>query len=289
MGKRFQKIYVEIANICNLNCDFCPKTIRAPQFMDFNLYKNIILQAEPLTDEITLHIMGEPLMHPQIKEIIEFAQNNNVRINLTTNGTLIKEHSKLLLNKTIRRVNFSVHGLKANFELNEQKAYLKNIIEFTKLAQTEREDLIVIYRLWNVDGDSNGDVIKIIEDEFEVKLEEETKKVSAKIKNNAFIHYDKSFEWPDSKDDVRTDRGYCHGLSTHIGILSDGTVVPCCLDAQGHIPLGNVLNNSIEEILLTKRAKDMKKGFQDRRLVEELCTKCTFIKRLERNRDKLFN
>ncbi len=286
MRKRFKKIYIEITNVCNLDCSFCPKTSRKPEFMPLDLFQKTILEAKELAHEITLHIMGEPLIHPQIEEIIKLAEENEVPINLTTNGIFTKKYSKLLLNKTIRRVNFSIHGIKSNFSKEEQEKYLKEIIDFTKLAQETRDELIIIYRLWNINDNSNKDVINIIENEFDVKLEEESKKISMKIKNNAYIHYDNSFEWPDPKKEVRSEKGYCHGLSTHIGVLSNGTIVPCCLDHNCNIPLGNINKNTIVEILSHRRAQDMKKGFSERKLVEDMCKKCTFIKRLERNRDK---
>ncbi len=297
----FKKIYIEITNVCNLDCDFCPKTKRKPEFMQLDLFKKAI--NEKLSDEITLHIMGEPLLHPKIEEFINLAEQKNIKINLTTNGTIIKN---FLLNKTIRRINFSIHGIIANFPTEEQKkqkkqkeqkeqiSYLKDIINFTKLAQKEREDLVIIYRLWNtgknIDNKNNytdnnsSTILKLIEKEFNIKLKDQT--TSVKIKNNAFIHFDNSFEWPAPTNPIRTKKGYCHGLSTHIGILSDGTVVPCCLDNDGNIPLGNIKDNTLKEILLLPRAVNMKKGFQERKLIEDLCQRCTYIKRFEKSRDK---
>lgn len=285
MRKRFKKIYIEITNICNLNCDFCPKTKRSLKFMNFDIYKKAIEESRNLSDEVTLHIMGEPLLHPKLEEFILFANKMNVRINLTTNGTLISQVSALLLNPTIRRINFSIHSLKSNYPPNKQKEHLQNIIKFTKIAQKTREDLLIIYRLWNSGDESNKGIIKTLEQEFDVILTTSEKKISAKIKNNVYIHFDNLFEWPDPTDEIRTNRGYCHGLSTHIGILCDGTIVPCCLDNNGTISLGNIKDNTIKEVLSFKRAQDMIKGFRERKLVEDMCKKCTYIKRFEKGRD----
>ncbi len=271
--------------MCNLNCHFCPKTKRESGFMSFDLCKKAILESKDLADEITLHVMGEPLLHPDIEKIILFAEAEGVRINLTTNATLVAKYQDLLLNPTIRRINFSVHGLKVNYSSEEQQRILHEIISFTKLAQEERDDLILIYRLWNINDESNRLLLDQIEQEFNISLEEGVKKISMRIKNNVYIHYDNSFDWPDPKGEVRSERGYCHGLTTHIGILVDGTVVPCCLDNNGNIPLGTITEKKLVSILADSRAMAMKKGFQGRKLVEDLCKKCTFIKRLERNRD----
>jgi len=147
--------------------------------------------------------------------------------------------------------------------------------------------MIITYRLWNINDDSNRKITKTIEEEFNTKIEEETKKISTKVKKNLYIHYDESFNWPNPEDNIRTEKGYCHGLTRYIGILSNGTLVPCCLDNNGTIDLGNVKDNTIEEILNKKRAKDMKKGFDKRILVEDMCKKCTYIKRFEKDKDKI--
>lgn len=286
MKKQFRKIYIEITNICNLNCNFCPKTKRKNEFMSLELFSKAIREAKPLCDEITLHIMGEPLIHPQINEIVKLAEQEDVKINLTTNATLIKNNETILLNKTIRRINFSIHGIKANYNEEEQKKFITKINEFTKRAQKEREDLIITYRLWNVDKEGNEKILEQINEEFITALETKNNKISTKIRNNAFIHYDESFEWPSPLNPIRTNRGFCQGLSSHIGILVDGTIVPCCLDNDGNIPLGNIKEDSIVNILNKPRAKNMKKGFQDRKLVEDLCKRCTYIKRFEKGRDK---
>ncbi len=286
MKKRFKKIYIEITNTCNLSCNFCPKTKRRPEFMSLELFDKITEEAKSLCEEISLHIMGEPLSHPQIKEIIRLSERKGVEINLTTNGTMIKEHMGTLLNKTIRRINFSIHGIKANYSEGEQEVHLKNIIEFTKLAQKKREDMIISYRLWNINDDSNKKIIKMIEEEFGATIKEETRKISTKVNKNLYIHYDESFKWPNPNDEIRSEKGYCHALSRYIGILSNGTVVPCCLDNNGNIPLGNVKEDSIEKILSGERAEGMRKGFEKRMLVEGLCRKCTYIKRFEKGRDR---
>jgi len=291
MKKRFKKIYIEITNVCNLNCDFCPKTKRKLGFMSLDLFERALLESKPLAEEITLHLMGEPLLHPKINEIIKLAEQNDIRINLTTNATLTKKHSQLLLNKTIRRINFSVHSLKSNYSEEDQEKYLLEVIDFTKLARIERDDLVIIYRLWNIENSSNKKILNVIEREFDIvfnksKKLEVSNTISTKIKGNAYINYDTSFDWPDPKKEIRNETGYCHGLSTHIGILVDGTVVPCCLDNNGNIPLGNILDLSIEEILKLPRAKNMLNGFRNRKIVEDMCKKCTYLERLNRNKKK---
>lgn len=282
MKKRFKKIYIEITNICNLNCAFCPKTSRTPEYMSESLYKKAIDESKPLAEEITLHVMGEPLLHPHIKKIIEYAENKDIKINLTTNGTLIEKHQSTSLNKTIKRINFSIHSLNSNYSNEDAKKYLNQIIDFTKIAQKERTDLIMVYRLWNINNSANKNILDIIQTEFNTTLKDEKNKIGIEIKPNLYINYDESFNWPNVKNEVKNQTGYCLGLKTHIGILSNGIVVPCCLDNDGNIPLGNIKNNTLNEILNSKKVQDIINGFKERRLVEDLCKKCSYIKKFNK-------
>jgi len=282
MKKRFKKIYIEITNVCNLNCNFCPKTSRTPEYMSESLYKKAIDESKQLAEEITLHVMGEPLLHPEIEKIINYAKEKDVKINLTTNGTLIEKYQTILLNKTIKRINFSIHSLNSNHSHEDAQKYLKDIIQFSKLAQKEREDLILIYRLWNINDTSNKNILDIIQTEFNTTLKDEKNKIGIELKPNLYINYDESFNWPNIKNEVKNQTGYCLGLKTHIGILSNGIVVPCCLDNNGNIPLGNIKNNTLNEILNSKKAQDMIKGFKERNLVEDLCKRCSYIKKFEK-------
>lgn len=285
MGKRFKKVYVEITNICNLDCDFCAKTKRKPEHMPLKLFKKVLGEIKPLTDEITLHVMGEPLLHPKFEEIIQATKKEDIKVNLTTNATLVGKYKELLVKAPFRRINFSLHGI----ELieNEKKKYeiLKDLINFTKNAQNMRKELLIIYRLWNLKRENKINrekLLRFIENEFEVKLDRDLKiKTSKKIKNNAFIHYDETFLWPNINSNIIREKGYCHGLGTHIGVLVDGTIIPCCLDSEGCINLGNIKNSCLTEILNTKRAKDMKTGFNGRKLTEDLCKRCSFIDRFD--------
>ncbi|MCB0348406.1 MAG: SPASM domain-containing protein, partial [Bdellovibrionales bacterium] len=148
-------------------------------------------------------------------------------------------------------------------------------------------DLYINYRLWNLQdtrGTSmkNIDMLKKIEDHFGVNTPrniEVTHKKSIPIKNRLYLHYDTEFIWPALHLPVLGTKGFCYGLKSHIGILVDGTVVPCCLDKEGNIPLGNINESSIDEILNSDRSLAIIKGFQQRKLVENLCQRCQYIER----------
>lgn len=78
-------------------------------------------------------------------------------------------------------------------------------------------------------------------------------------------------------NDYYSEKGTCYGLIDHIGILVDGTIIPCCLDSKGIINLGNIYNDNLKEILKKDRVNNIIKGFKGNKKLEELCKHCKFI------------
>ncbi|EHI99301.1 Radical SAM domain protein [Clostridium sp. DL-VIII] len=286
---KFKKIYIEITNVCNLSCNFCPKTSRELKFMDENNFEYIIKSIRPYTDYVYFHLMGEPFINKKLEQFLNISKENELKVNITTNGTLIKDVKDVLLNSpALRQVNISLHSFEANEDNMNFNKYIENILDFVKEA-TEKTDVICSLRLWNLDtkyvasNNMNIDIFKLLENEF--KLEEDLRsslkeKNSFKLRKNLYLSMGEKFNWPSLKIEELGERAFCYGLRDHIGILVDGTVVPCCLDGEGSIALGNIFEDTLEEILNSKRAKDIYEGFSRRQAVEELCKRCGFINRV---------
>lgn len=287
--KKFKKVYIEITNVCNLSCNFCPKTSRKLKFMDKNSFEHIAKSIKPYTDHVYFHLMGEPFLNKELENFLEISKENQLKVNITTNGTLISDVKDTLLNASaLRQVNISLHSFEANEENIDFNEYINNIINFAK-ESTERTNIICSLRLWNLDtkysasNNMNIDIFKLLEQEFQTNcdLKECLKeKNSFKLKNNVYISMGEKFKWPSLKVEELGERAFCYGLRDQIGILVDGTVVPCCLDSEGSISLGNVFESTLDEILNCKRAKDIYDGFSGRKAVEELCKRCGFINRV---------
>ena len=288
--KKFSKVYIEISNICNLQCSFCPEVLRTKNFTDIKIFREIIKQVAPLTEQVAFHLMGDPLTHPHLGELVEICHEFNTKIFLVTNGVLLRDDKiELLLHPAFRQVNFSLHSFFDNFKDRDVGPYLEKIFKFTELAHERRPDLYINYRLWNLQeirgaGAQNLEMLKRIEKHFKVTINQNidvTKEKSHRIVNRLYLHYDTEFTWPDLKLPVLGETGRCHGLSSHFGILVDGTVVPCCLDKEGSIPLGNIKDREVTEILQSERSQKILKGFRERRLEEELCKRCNYIERFQ--------
>lgn len=290
--KRFKKVYIEITNVCNLSCNFCPKTKRKYKFMEKEEFNHIIKEVKPFTDHIYFHLMGEPLLNENIEYFLMESERNDLKVNLTTNGTLLNKNVDKLVNaKALRQINISLHSFEANEKTVELKEYINNVTDFIKKAR-ENSDIICAIRLWNIDSKElkganglNNDILKMLEKNLELdfslgeKLQESNK---VKLKDKVYMNMAEKFEWPDIEIASIGEEVFCHGLRNQMGILVDGTVVPCCLDSEGNINLGNVFKDSLKDILDGERATNIYEGFSRRRAVEELCKKCGYATRFKK-------
>ena len=275
--KRFRKIYLEISNLCNLNCTFCPKTRRKPHRMTEAEFQFLLPRLRPWTDYLSFHLMGEPLCHPHLERFLDLAKD--FKVILTTNGTLLPlQQETLLAAPALHKVNISLHAFEANDLSMPFEDYLKGCFAFGKAAEGKR---LVVYRLWNHGGAEarNREILDTMKTFFPEPWQETRKGI--RIGDRIFLEYGDKFDWPDLAAPEGSDRVFCYGLRDQLGVLCDGTVVPCCLDHEGDIPLGNLHTQSMEEILDSPRAKAIYQGFQTGKAPEELCRKCGYARRFQ--------
>ena len=140
-GKKypFSRAYVEITSVCNRSCSFCPGTRRAPRFMTVSEMAHILGELSGLTEYIYLHVMGEPLLHPEIKELISLAASQGFRCAVTTNATLIAERTEELLDSGVYKVNLSVHSFEDG-TAEEHKKYISELSDFAEKASKLLEE-----------------------------------------------------------------------------------------------------------------------------------------------------
>jgi radical SAM protein with 4Fe4S-binding SPASM domain len=242
------------------------------------------------TDQLLLHVMGEPLLHPELDQILSLIEEYGFKVSITTNGTLIKEKADILLahSNAIHRVSISLHAIEGNaIESLDSKEYLDSVISFASMAAGR--EINVALRLWNLDTDeragansNNEFIVSEVQKRFPEPWE---KRYSGyRIAYRIFLEYDGIFTWPSESDEDPRNEGYCHALSRQIAILADGTVVPCCLDSEGQMALGNIFENDLSEILASPRAKNMIIGFAKRELKEPLCRTCSYSHRFDKSK-----
>ncbi|MDP4146604.1 MAG: radical SAM/SPASM domain-containing protein [Bacillota bacterium] len=288
--KKFKKFYIEITNVCNLSCSFCPETLRKPEFMTIETFSNVLDQIKGHAEHIYFHIKGEPFLHPDIDKFLDLSYERGFKVNITTNGTLInKVKDKLIQKPALRQINFSLHSFDGNENSTNKDEYINNIISFA-IEATEKSNTYIALRLWNLDADNtvnlgrkkNNYILNIIENAFNLpyKIEEKIEPGRGiKISDRIFLNQAYEFKWPGLRENEDEGNGFCYGLRDQVGILVDGTVVPCCLDGEGIINLGNIHETNFTEIVNGERAANLFNGFSRREVVEELCRKCGYRKR----------
>lgn len=275
--KRFHKIYLEISNLCNLRCQFCPGTRRQPRAMSEEEFSALLPKLRPWTDYLYFHLMGEPLCHPKLAQFLELAGQAGFRVILTTNGTLLgAQQETLLAAPGLHKVNISLHAFEANDLSVPFSEYLRQCFAFGQAAAGKK---LVVYRLWNEGGanQKNQEILAALEEAFPKPWAAEPR--GTRLAQRVYLEMGKKFDWPDLNATDQGEQVYCYGLKDQIGILADGTVVPCCLDHEGNLALGNLFRQSMEEILASPRAQAIREGFRNRQAPEELCRKCGYARR----------
>ncbi len=278
------RIYLEITNACNFDCAFCHKTKRKKKFISEEEFDVILSKIEGKSKHLFFHLMGEPTLHPSLPDFIQKAKANGFLPTITTNGSLLKEKGDLILESSPYKVSISLHAPKANPAFSSED-YLSSCVDFAKKAADQ--GVFVALRLWNLgSGEDNSDILKFLRESFEGKWTDLRGGASQRLATRIFLEWGERFDWPDpSADESSPDADlFCYGMREQIGILADGTVVPCCLDADGNIPLGNIFSSELDDILSSPRAKNMYDGFTRRRAVEELCRKCGYAKRFSKEK-----
>ena len=280
-----ERIYIEIGNICNLSCSFCAGTKRTPRQMTKSEFETICKKIKGYTKYIYLHVMGEPLLHNDLSEILETAKKHSLKVCITTNGTLLQENGNILLNSNaVHKVSISLHSPEGN-GITDFDSYLKNAVEFSKAAA--EKGIYTVFRLWNGDSSEglgkntqNAYIESFLKSSFTKPWQERPK--GFRLQKNIFLEYDKVFTWPSESNAEPISEGFCHGLSSQAAILVDGTVTPCCLDSDGAVSLGNIFESDFSDILNSPLALLIKDSFKSGKVVHSFCQKCTFMRKFKK-------
>ena len=287
---RFRKVYLEITDLCNRNCSFCPGTRREQGMMDEQSFRLFAGKLCGWTEYLYFHLMGEPLLHPKLPVFLQIARELGFRVILTTNGTLLPETQDVLLSApALHKVNISLHSFEGNAG-GDPAQYLSGCTDFAR--QAAARGIVVSFRLWNADGahtkglhTRNPELLSYLHHAFPEPWQENPR--GSRLAERVYLNCAEAFDWPSYDAPEQGENVFCYGLKDHIGVLWDGTVVPCCLDGDGCLPLGDLRTQTVEEILNSPRAVAMAEGFRQRKAVEELCRRCGYARRFDKGTPKI--
>ena len=272
----YNKAYIEITNRCNMSCSFCHGHSRAHRSMTEEEFAHILGQLTDQTQYLYYHLMGEPLTHPLLPKFIRMASERGYKSIITTNGTLLQRRAEELLSVGVHKVNISLHSFEEGGD-NAHAQYVRSLADFAKRAADV--GTIVVFRLWNLgfDNDRNQITIAHLKDSISGEWKESNR--GTRIRDRIYLEWGERFEWPDRDAEIKGGKFFCYGLKDQFGILVDGTVVPCCLDSEGVINLGNIFKEDIHSILSSDRAKAIVEGFRCGKASEDLCHRCGYAQR----------
>ena len=279
-----KRVYLEITNVCNLSCSFCPKTRRKSRFLTVEEFDRLAARLQGHTEYLYLHVLGEPLLHPQLAEILECAAQRGFKVCITTNGTLLPQQAETLLQaKRLHKISVSLHSFEGNDCRGSLRDYICRAAE--SCADLAKAGVICALRLWNDGGadEKNGEIMALLSETLGVDIASLTPDVrgNLKLRERLYLEHEAKFEWPDM-DAEAGGVEFCLALRQQAAVLCDGTVVPCCLDGEGQIALGNLFEQDWETIMASPRAKALFDGFSRRRPTEELCRRCGYAKRFSK-------
>ena len=273
------RCYIEITNVCNLSCDFCPKHNRAERRMTAHEFDLITDKLRGRAVFLYFHLMGEPMLHPLLPDFIRMAREKGFKTVLTSNGTLPLRAMRLL-SSLPHKVQLSLHSHESNGK-GILAEYIDKVMQFA--IHAAEQGTCIVLRLWNQGGreSENEQVIQLLEKYVQKPWHERPD--GYRLCDNLYLEFDRKFKWPMPSEVTETSpprgsrRGadvFCKALHKQIGVLVDGSLVPCCMDHNGDITLGNLFTQSLDEILDSPRAKAMTEGFRHHRATELLCRNC---------------
>lgn len=286
----FHRVHIEVTNICGLACSFCPPKLQPSKTMPLPFFEKVLTQLQGYTKELAFHVMGDPLTLSNLDAYLNITAEKGFEVTLTTSGYYLKKTSfQTLFHPAVRQINISLNAYNKNSLNLTFEDYMDSVLALCTEKLSHHPKPFINLRLWNFDeacseADFNTLLFKRLEDAFDRRLDTEElykdRPKSIRLGSKVLLHFDSYFEWPSLKSDHNT-QGTCYGLKSHIGVLADGTVIPCCLDGDGVINLGNLNDTALKDILDSDRATAMREGFEKGQAVEELCQKCSYKDRFK--------
>lgn len=290
-----KKIYIELSDICHLACSFCPAPKGVRGVMSLEAFAHALDSALMLTKRIALHILGDPCALPNLANYLTLAHSKGAEIELVTSGAFFHKHRpQTLLSPPVYQLSISLEAGIDNaianyatklapllaYHLQHPSCFLNLRVQDSSLYQNPQALCTLLRQILPESiftpthhthhqkfchALSRNDIYTLFDEKGRIRLW-----------SKAFLIIKPHFTWAGFATMPQKHKS-CHALKEQIGILSDGTIVPCCMDTQGAINLGNITTTSLQEALHSPRAVAMKNGFKTQRAVESLCQHCGFV------------
>ncbi|MDP8219543.1 MAG: SPASM domain-containing protein [Candidatus Theseobacter exili] len=269
------RLWIETSSKCNLACPLClNRTLEKHDhgLMDYSLFCSIIDQLHPGRQDAYLHHRGEPLLHPDLAKMVEYASDAGIKTRIHTNGVLLnREMSIGLVKSGLEQITFSIDSLNSKeYEKTRPGSDLNKVLENLNDFLAIRDDLgreKPIVHLLLMSNDSE----KVI---LNTQISHKPDKIIRRKEHN----------WAGSLSSEKT--GYSGKLLKctfpwyAMVILFDGRVCLCPQDFFGKMFIGNVKTSSLKDLWISDKAADIRKKLIERKFADtDPCNGCDRIRR----------
>ncbi|PUD70516.1 radical SAM protein [Helicobacter pylori] len=248
--------------------------------MPLELFEKVCKEAAPLTPIITLHVLGDPCKLKNLNHYLSTAKRFSLKVDLVTSGVYLHDF-ETLLQDAIYQISISLDaGLDNHNKLNQHR-YIQKILEFCRYKCEKNSEVFLNLRIQDSTLDKHQNLIKPFLESFEcVSLEGLKSQGRVRLFKKSFLNIQKTFKWPNLNApnplNQKSKIPYCYGLIKQVAILSNGVVVPCCMDTQANISLGDLNHMPLKDILNSQKAMAIKTHFLKGEALEPLCKNCSY-------------
>ncbi len=226
--------------------------------MPLELFEKVCKEVASLTPIITLHVLGDPCKLKNLNHYLSAARRFSLKVDLVTSGVYWHDF-ETLLQDVIYQISISLDaGLDNHNKLNQHR-YIQKILEFCRYKFEKNSEVFLNLRIQDGTLEKHQNLIKPFLESFEcVSLEGLKSQGRARLFKKSFLNIQKTFKWPNLNApnplNQKSKIPYCYGLIKQIAILSNGVVVPCCMDTQAHISLGDLNHTPLKDILKSQKS-----------------------------------
>ena len=251
--------------------------------MPLFLFEKILSEIRGRVRIVSLHVLGDPLCVANLHEYINIAKQYNINLDIVSSGVYLqREKFEILCSENIHQISFSLDSV---YDKNNEKSLLKKyeksniheareqyfnmIYDFYSYLRAKNNNTFVNLRIFG-----NHDYSHILEVYKDYELD--SKKRRIRLDYRFFLRFGKKFSWNNKGQIHRNSKPYCHASITQLSILSNGIVVPCCIDCDATMRLGDLQNQSFKEILDSKIFNDFNHSQMHCVNLPDKCLSCDF-------------
>ncbi len=286
-------IAFEPTTSCNLRCPECPSGLRSftrpTGMLSSDLFRSVIDQLAPTLNYLTFYFQGEPYLHPQFLELVQYASRKKIYTATSTNAHFLKEDlAEATVKSSLDRLIISIDGTtqdtyqsyRMGGSLEKVIKGTRNIIYWKKKLKSKTPHVIFQFLVVKPNEHQIPEVYKLASELGVDQVVLKTAQIYDYKSGSSLIPAQHQY----SRYKINEDGSYsiknkllnhCWKMWHSCVITWDGKVVPCCFDKDAHYTLGDLASNSFSEIWQSDKYNQFRASLLQSRSEIEICKNCT--------------